>query len=404
MGTVNSIGLDVQSTWESLLAGVSGVGPITLMDVSDLNVRIGCEVKNFDPTIVLSEKEARRTDRFEQFAFAAAEQAIRQSGLDLEKVDLNRVGVVISTSIGGMQSMQSGIIDMIEKGPRRISAFLIPMFMPNGPAGMLSIHYGMHGPSYSTASACASGVDAIGQGMMQIRAGNTDVMLAGATDATIARIGIAGFQRLGAMSTQNEDYSMTPAPFSRHRDGLVMGEGSAVLVLESLEHAKGRGAEILGEVMSHASTADAFHVTAPAEQGEGGAAAIQQVLQRGRLNPADIDYINAHGTATILNDISETRAIKGGLGEDAYRVPVTSTKSMTGHMMGATGALESVICLKVIETNIVPPTIHYLEKDPECDLDYVPNEPREVSVEVALNNAFGFGGHNAVLAFRAFSD
>jgi beta-ketoacyl-acyl-carrier-protein synthase II len=404
MGTVNPIGLDVQSTWESLLGGVSGVGPITLMDVSDLNVRIGCEVKDFDPTIVLSAREVRRMDRFEQFAFAAADQAVKQSGLDLSTGDPSRVGIVIATSIGGMESMQGGIIDMLEKGPRRISAFLIPMFMPNGPAGLLSIRYGIHGPSYSIASACASGADAIGQGFLQIRAGITDVMLAGATDATIARIGIAGFQRLGAMSTQNEDYSMTPAPFSKHRDGLVMGEGSAVLILESLEHAKERGAEILGEVIAHASTADAFHVTAPAEGGEGGAAAIKHVLQRAALNQDDIDYINAHGTATILNDISETRAIKGGLGEYAYRVPISSTKSMTGHMMGATGALESVICLKVIETNVIPPTIHYLEQDPECDLDYVPNQPREAPVEVALNNAFGFGGHNAVLAFRAFSD
>ncbi|HEY4665724.1 MAG TPA: beta-ketoacyl-ACP synthase II [Anaerolineales bacterium] len=403
MGTLNPIGNSVAESWENVVNGVSGVGPITLFDASDLLVRIAAEVKNFDPVQHMEAREARRQDRFEQLAAAASQEAVKQSGLEIQPANAARVAVIISSATGGLSTLEHGITEMNAEGPRRVSPFLIPMYMSNGAAGLVAIHFGAKGPAFSIASACASGADGIGQAWGLIRAGVVDSALAGASDSTISKIGVSGFDRLGAMSRRNDDYSMTPAPFDKDRDGLVMGEGAATLILESLEHAKARGAEILAEMVGYSSTSDAFHITAPAEDGAGGSAAIAGALQMAGINAEQVDYINAHGTATGLNDVSETRAIKAALGEAAYDIPISSTKSMTGHMMGATGALEAIFCVQAIRDGVVPPTIHLQTPDPECDLDYIPNEARRRPVRVALSNAFGFGGHNAVLAFRAFS-
>jgi len=403
MGTINPLGSDVMETWEALKSGTSGVGQITLFDSSDLLVKIACEVKQFDPTKYMDPRDARRRDRFEQFASAAAAQAMRNSGLEIQPESAGRVGVIISSAVGGMDTLQTGIQVMATDGPRRISPFAIPMFMSNGASGVVAIDNGVKGPSFSIASACASGADAIGLAATLIRTGIMDACLTGATEASITKFGVASFDRLGALSRRNEDFSQTPAPFDTNRDGLVIGEGAAVIILEDLEHALLRGAKILAEMVGYGSTTDAFHITAPSETGAGGAAAIRNALAAAAVNPDEIDYVNAHGTGTKLNDISETRAIKAALGEAAYQVPISSTKSMTGHMMGATGALEAIICVLAIRDGILPPTIHLNDPDPECDLDYVPNNAREGEIEIALSNAFGFGGHNAVLALRRFT-
>lgn len=403
MGTVNPLGKTVFETWENLVSGVSGVGPITLFDASGWSVQIACEVKNFVPANYMDPKEARRRDRFEQLATAAAREALEHSGLAITEGNAERVAVVVSSAIGGISSLEAGVHTLTDQGARRLSPFLIPMLMPNGASGLVAIDTGAKGANFSVASACASGADGIGAAWSLIRSGEADAAITGGTDYTICPIGIGAFDRLGAMSRHNDDYSMTPQPFDKNRDGLVMGEGAAVLILEELEHAKARGAQILAELAGYAATADAFHVTAPTEDGAGGAAAMRRAMQVAGLNPEDVDYINAHGTGTPLNDASETRAIKAAFGEYAYKVPVSSTKSMTGHMMGATGALEAIFCVKAIETNCLPPTIHYQTPDPECDLDYVPNVARDWKVRAAMSNAFGFGGHNAVLVIQRFA-
>jgi beta-ketoacyl-acyl-carrier-protein synthase II len=402
MGTINPLGFNVTETWEALKSGVSSVERITLFDANDLLVKIACEVKEFDPAQFMDPRKVRRRDRFQQLASAAASQAMTDSELEIQPERANRVGVVISSAVGGLNTVQTGIQVMADDGPRRISPFAIPMFMSNGASGVVAIDIGAKGPSFSVASACASGADAIGLAATLIRTGVMDVCLAGASEASITRFGVASFDRLGALSRQKDDFSQTPAPFDANRDGLVIGEGAAVIILEDLEHARNRGVEILAELVGYGSTTDAFHITAPSETGAGGASAIEKALVTAAVNPDEIDYINAHGTGTKLNDISETKAIKAALGEAAYKVPISSTKSMTGHMMGATGALEAIICVMAIRDGILPPTIHLNNPDPECDLDYVPNHAREAEVEVALSNAFGFGGHNAVLAFRRF--
>ena len=403
MGTVNPVGLNVEESWERITAGFSGVGPITLFDPADLQVKIACEVKGFAPENFLEARELRRRDRFELFAAAAVREALAQSGLDVNREDPYRVGVVISSAIGGLNSLQEAVITNHTEGPRRVSPFLIPMLMANGAAGLVAIDHGFQGPCFSLASACASGVDGIGTASMMIKAGMIDACLAGATEATITVTGVAAFDRVGATSRSNEDFSMTPAPFDLNRDGLVMGEGAGVLVLESESHARARNADILAELAGYAASADAFHVTAPDEQGRGGAKAIQLAMRSAGANPDEVGYISAHGTATQLNDVSETRAIKAAFGQTANQIPISSTKSMTGHMMGATGALEAIFCVQAIRQGILPPTIHYQTPDPECDLDYIPNDAREASVTLALDNAFGFGGHNAVLAVRKYS-
>jgi beta-ketoacyl-acyl-carrier-protein synthase II len=403
MGTVNPLGLNVKATWENLIAGVSGVAPITLFDSSSLNVHIAAEVKNFKPENFMDAKEARRRDRFEQFAVVAAREALINSGLQITDSNRGKIGVIISSAIGGLQSLQDAILMNHTEGPRRVSPFLIPMLMANGAAGMTAIEFGIHGPCFSVASACASGSDGIGTALMMLRTGMIDAALTGAAEATVTSTGVAAFDRVGAMSRQNEGYSMTPQPFDKNRDGLVMGEGAAVLVLERESDAKARGAIILAELAGYGATADAYHVTAPHEHGEGGAAAIRMALSSAQTNLKDVGYINAHGTGTSLNDQTETRAIKNAFGDLAYQIPVSSTKSMTGHMMGATGALEAIFCVQAIREGILPPTIHYETPDPECDLDYIPNKAREAKISFAISNAFGFGGHNAVLAVRKFS-
>jgi 3-oxoacyl-[acyl-carrier-protein] synthase II len=404
MGTVNPLGLNVAETWKNVVEGVSGVGPITLFDPSELelNVRIACEVKNFAPENYMEAKEARRRDRFEQFATVAANEALANSGLEVTDANADRIGVIISSAIGGFKSLQDAVITAREESPRKVTPFLIPMLMSNGAAGMVAIDHGMQGPSFSVASACASGADGIGVALTLLRAGLIDAALAGAAESTVTVTGVAAFDRIGAMSRRNDDYSMTPQPFDKNRDGLVMGEGAGVLVLERESHAKARGATILAELAGYGSTADAFHVTAPSEDGSGGGRAITAALESAGVNPDEVDYVNAHGTATRLNDLSEVKALKLSLGDHAYNIPVSSTKSMTGHMMGATGALEAIFCVQAVRENVVPPTIHYETPDPDCDLDCVPNQARQYEVGLAISNAFGFGGHNAVLAVRKY--
>lgn len=402
MGTVNPLGLSVNETWAKAINGISGVGPISLFDPQDLLVQIACEVKSFDPEAYLTPREARRRDRYQQFASAAAQEAVRQAGLEMNGDKATRVGVIVSSAIGGIKALQDNLLVMLEKGARRISPFVIPMLMSNGAASMIAIDYGFQGPCFSIVSACASGTDGIGTAWLMIRSGMIDAALAGGSEATITHIGVAAFDRLGAMSRRNDKGAATPQPFDLNRDGLVMGEGAAILVLESERHARVRGAEILAELAGYGSTSDAFHITAPSEDGIGGAQAICGAMETAGIAPHQVDYINAHGTATRLNDLSETKAIKRALGRQAFDIPVSATKSMTGHMMGTTGALEAILCVQTIRENIIPPTINYQTPDPECDLDYVPNLAREKPVRVTLSNAFGFGGHNAVLAIREY--
>ena len=405
MGTVNPLGLNVQESWSNVIAGKSGVGPITLFDshAANLNVHIAAEVKNFKPEEFMDAREARRRDRFEQFAAAAAKEAIESSGLQVTEANAGRIGVIISSAIGGLHSLQEAILTNHKEGPRKVSPFLIPMLMANGGAGMTAIEFGIKGPCFSVASACASGADGIGTALMMLRTGMIDAAVTGAAETTITTTGVAAFDRVGAMSRRNDDYSMTPQPFDKNRDGLVMGEGAAVIVLEREADAKARGANILAELAGYGATADAFHVTAPHEHGAGGAAAMRMALESAKANLDEVGYINAHGTGTSLNDQAETRAVKAAFGDLAYKMPISSTKSMTGHMMGATGALEVLFCVNAIRDGILPPTINYQTPDPECDLDYIPNKAREAKISLAISNAFGFGGHNAVLAIRKYS-
>jgi beta-ketoacyl-acyl-carrier-protein synthase II len=402
MGTVNPLGITVQESWQSVIHGVSGVGPITLFDSSPLNVHFAAEIKNFEPEKYMDAKEARRRDRFEQLGTAASREALASSGLEITEANTGRIGVLVSSAIGGIKSLSEAVLINHIEGPRRVSPFLIPMLMPNGAAGMIAIDYQIKGPCFSVASACASGSDGIGTAFLMLKAGMIDAALAGAAEMTICSVGVAAFDRVGAMSRRNDDYSMAPQPFDKNRDGLVMGEGAAVLVLERESHAKKRGANILAELAGYGATADAFHVTAPHEHGMGGAAAMRMALESAQANVEELGYINAHGTGTSLNDQSETRAVKAAFGEQAYQIPISSTKSMTGHMMGATGALEAIFCTLAVREGILPPTIHYETPDPECDLDYIPNQAREKRITLALSNAFGFGGHNAVLAIRKY--
>ncbi|MDD5467107.1 MAG: beta-ketoacyl-ACP synthase II [Anaerolineales bacterium] len=409
MGAVSPLGLTVERTWDRLVNGVSGVGPITLFDPSDYPVQIACEVKDFVPEEHMPARDARRRDRFEQFASVASTEALAQAGLEGYPGDPRRIGVIVSSAIGGIHTIQESTYQLRDEGPRRLSPFAIPMMMANGAAGLIAIDHEFQGPCFSVSSACASGADGIGVAWCLLRAGVIDVAVSGASEATITQIGIGAFDRLGAMSRRTlQDLRLSPSagapkPFDKERDGLVMGEGAAILILETESHARQRGAEILAELAGYAATADAFHITAPSEDGAGSAQAMSQALRAAGIPPDQIDYINAHGTATPLNDLSETRAIKTSLGQIAYNIPVSSTKSMTGHMMGATGALEAIFCVQAIHHGVIPPTINYHTPDPECDLDYVPNQARQKRVRVAMSNAFGFGGHNAVLVLREYN-
>lgn len=401
MGLITPVGLNVADSWAAILAGQSGLGDYTLFDRGEHVSGGMCEVKDFDPEDFLGRRDARRRDRYQQLATVAAKEAMDQSGLQITDENRERIGIYFGTGVGGILTLLEQEHTLLEKGLRRLSPFGITMIMPNGAAGMLAIDYGIHGPSTTIATACASGTDAIGQAFRAIRRGELDAVLSGGSESIMTSVAIGGFERAGATSTKS---SNTPQPFDKNRDGLIPGEGAAALVVESLEHARARGATVLGEIIGYGQTTDAFHITAPAEGGDGAARAIRQALADGDLRPEDIDYINAHGTATPLNDLSETQAIKRALGDHAYNVAVSSTKSMTGHIMGATGAIETVFCALAIRDQILPPTINYETPDPECDLDYVPNAARPGRVRVALNNSFGFGGHNAVLAVQEYTD
>jgi len=403
VGAISPLGLSVEETWRNVLSGKRGIGPITLFDASALPVRFACEVKGFVPEKYMEAKEARRRDRFEQFATAAASQAISQSGLEVPEGKAGRIGVMVSSAIGGLGSLETAVYTFQNEGARRVTPFIIPMLMGNGAAGLISIDHGYMGPAFSVTSACAAGADGIGIALTLIRAGVIDAAITGAAEATITGIGIAAFDRAGAISRRNEDYSQAPQPFDLNRDGLVMGEGAAILVIERESHARSRGATILSEVAGYAASADGYHITAPLEDGSGGALAIRGALSSAHIDPGDVGYISAHGTGTVLNDKAETRAIKAVFGERAYRIPVSSTKSMTGHMMGATGALEAIFCALAIRDSVIPPTMNYQTPDPECDLDYVPNQARQMPLQIAISNAFGFGGHNAVLVIRRYN-
>ena len=402
MGAISALGLSVQENWGNLLNGVSGVGPNTLFDTSDYLVKIACEVKGFVPENYMDAKEVRRRDRYEQFATVATAEALKQSGLEISEKNSGRVGVVIATGVGGITSLEDAIFLIRDTNPRKVSPFLIPMLMPNGATGLVAIDHGIHGPCFAVSSACASGADGIGTAMMMLRAGMIDAAIAGAAEATISRAAVAAFDRIQAMSRRNDDYSMTPQPFDKNRDGLVIGEGAGILILETETHARARGANILAEMAGYAATADAYHITAPHSEGAGGAQAIRNSLASAQVNADEVGYISAHGTGTPLNDLSETKAVKAAFGAQAYKTPISSTKSMTGHMMGATGALEAIICVQAIREGKLPPTIHYSTPDPNCDLDYIPNTARDTKISVAMSNAFGFGGHNAVLVVRKY--
>ncbi len=406
VGVISPLGMTAKDSWRNIVNGVSGVAPITFFDTSDFQVKLAAEVKGFNPENYMTAKEARRRDRFEQFASAVAQEALLQSGLKATEENASRIGVIVSSAIGGLDSYQSAVTTFIQEGQRRISPFAIPMLMSNGAAGLIAIDYGFKGPCFSVGSACASGADGIGVAWNLLRAGVIDAAVTGASETAVNPVGIGAFDRLGAVSRLSEADAngsyCAPRPFDRDRDGLVIGEGAAILVLERESYARGRGAEILAELAGYAATADAYHVTAPAENGLGGAKAMVLALEAAGENLDQVDYINAHGTATPLNDLAETRAIKAVFGDIAYNIPVSSTKSMTGHMMGSTGALEAVFCVQAVRENVIPPTINYRTPDPDCDLDYVPNQARQVNVRVAMSNAFGFGGHNAVLVIRKY--
>jgi 3-oxoacyl-[acyl-carrier-protein] synthase II len=401
MGTINPLAHNVKETWEKTINGVSGVGPISLFDASEWNVKIASEVKNFNPDLYMDFKEARRRDRFEQLGVAAAKEAIQSSGLEINDKSTHGIGVIVSSAIGGLKSIQDNIYTLKDQGFRKVSPFSIAMMMPNGAAGFISIDYGIRGPSFSVASACASGADGIGVAWMMLRAGMIETAIAGGAEATVTPVGVGAFDRATAI-TRNPDWTSNPRPFDKNRDGLVMGEGAALLVMETESHAKARGANILAELAGWSSNSDGFHVTSPRGDGSGGGESIKKALAASQANSDEVDYINAHGTATVMNDAAETASIKYAFGEQAYQVPISSTKSMTGHMMGATGALEAIYLVQAIREGVLPPTINYETPDPDCDLDYIPNKAREKKVKVAVSNSFGFGGHNAVLVVRKY--
>jgi 3-oxoacyl-[acyl-carrier-protein] synthase II len=397
LGCVSPLGNNVAETWAAAIAGKSGVGPITLFDAQDFETRFAAEVKGFDPTALLGRKEARRMDRYTQFAVAAAQQALADAQLEVNEANRDRIGVYLGTGIGGIGSILTEAEVFREKGPRRVSPFLVPMMLPDTAGGQVAIMFGMRGPNLGINSACATGSNTLGEAAEVIRRGAADVMIAGGAEAGIVPLAVAGFCVMGATSTRNDAPEKASRPFDKDRDGFVIGEGGAALVLESEEHAQARGAPILGEVLGYGITNDAHHISAPLENGLGAVACMRLALKQAQLKPEAIDYLNAHGTSTPLNDKSETAAVKTVFGEKAYDLAISSTKSMTGHLLGAAGALEAIFCVQALLHAILPPTINYETPDPECDLDYVPNQRREKKVRRVMSNSFGFGGHNACL-------
>ena len=403
MGAVTPLGNDVETTWKNILAGQCGIDRITHFDATPFDTQIAGEVKNFDPVPAFpSPKEVRRSDRFAQFGVFAAHQALLDSGLDLEKVDRDEVGAFLGSGIGGLETTAEQCTVLQTRGPGRLSPFMIPMLILNMGSGIFSMFYKLRGPNLATCSACASSTHAIGEAWRTLKMGDAKVMFAGGSEATIVPIGIGGFCAMRAMSTRNNDPKTASRPFDIGRDGFVMGEGAGVVVLEELEHAKARGARIYAELVGYGNSADANHITAPSPGGEGAARCMKMALRNAGLNPTDISYINAHGTSTPQGDIAETQAVKTVFGEHAKKIAVSSTKGATGHMLGAAGATELVLCVKAIQNDIVPPTINIENQDPECDLDYVPNKAREMKVRAIVNNSFGFGGHNATVIAKKF--
>jgi 3-oxoacyl-[acyl-carrier-protein] synthase II len=402
VGMVTPLGSSAEETWAGMRAGRSGIGPITAFDASGYATRIAGEVKEFDPHRFMERKEARRMDRFTQFGVAAARMAIEDAGVQITDGNRDRIGVLIGSGIGGLATWEEQHRNLIERGPDRVSPFLIPMMICNMASGQVSILFQLRGPISCVVTACATGANAIGDAAEIIRRGDADAMLAGGAEAGVTPVGIGGFCAMRAMSTRNDEPRRASRPFDTERDGFVLGEGAGVVVLESLSFARARGARILGELAGYGMSADAFHVTSPPPGGEGAVRAMQAALKQAGLAPSEIDYINAHGTSTDAGDKHETEAIKTLFGEHAYQVPVSSTKSMVGHLLGAAGAVEAILCVLAIRDGVLPPTINYERPDPECDLDYVPNEARRQPVRAAMSNSFGFGGHNATLILTAF--
>ncbi len=401
MGAVSPLGSTLQDNWANLVAGTNGIGPISRFDTTDYPVKIAGEVRDFDVDAFIPRKEQRRIDRYGWYAIAAARMAAADSGLDFAALDPTRGGCTVSSGIGGLETLSEQARTLLERGPRRISPFTIPAMIPNISAGLIAIEHNLQGPNFAPVTACASGLHSIGLAARAIAYGEADVMLAGGAEACITQLAVAGFAVMQALSARNDDPATASRPFDAERDGFVLSEGGAVVVLESLEHARARGARIYAEVAGFGMTADAFHMTAPREDGDGGRRAMELAMQDGGLTPADIDYINAHGTSTPLNDKTETLAIKGALGEaEAQRVMVSSSKSMTGHLLGAAGGYETIVCALALCHGIVPPTINLTTPDPACDLDYVPGTARTATVRACLNNSLGFGGHNACLALK----
>lgn len=402
LGALSSVGLNVEDTWKSVLEGKSGAATITHFDTSDHKTKFAAPVKNFDGEALFGRREVRRMDRYAQFSLAAALQAVDDAGLIITEDNRDRIGVLIGTGIGGITTLLEQVEVMRERDASRVSPFLIPMMLADTGPGMVAINLGVRGPNMSVVTACATGSNALGEATEIIRRGSADVMIAGGGEAAITKLTMAGMDSMGALSTRNDDPTRASRPFDKDRDGFLMGEGAAVLILESLEFAQARGATILAEISGYGTTDDAYHISAPAENGEGAAKCMQLALENAGLTATDIDYINAHGTSTNLNDKGETAAIKTVFGEYAYKVPISSTKSMTGHLLGASGALEALFCTKILNEGVIPPTINYETPDPDCDLDYVPNKARKLNVTHALSNSFGFGGHNATLIISRF--
>jgi len=400
MGVIASLGHNVNDFWTNILAGKCGVDRVTLFDAKDYSCQIGAEVRGWDPTQHMDPKEVRRNDRYTHFGFCAAKQAIADAKLDMTKEDADRVGVIIGSGIGGMQTIENQHKVLMERGPRKVSPFMIPALISNMCGGLVAIELGARGPNFGVVSACSTATHAIGESLRMIRTGEADVMVCGGAEAAITPLAYAGFCSMKAMSTCNDTPHKASRPFDLNRDGFIMGEGSAILVIESLEHALARGAHIHAELAGYAATCDAYHITSPDPDGKGLSQSMIKALADARLRPEDIDYINAHGTSTPYNDKFETLAIKKVFGDHARKVNISSTKSMTGHLLGAAGSIEAVISVKAIETGEIPPTINYETPDPDCDLDYTPNVKRSAKVNAVLTDNLGFGGHNASLVFK----
>jgi 3-oxoacyl-[acyl-carrier-protein] synthase II len=403
LGVISPIGNDIAGFWQALKEGRSGIGRITSFDASSYDSRIAGEVRGFDPNLYgISSKDNRRMEKFVQYAIAASKQAIDDSGLDLDKDDRERIGVLIGSGIGGLHTIEEEYKVLLEKGPSRLSPFLIPMLIVNEAAGQVAITFGLKGPNSCVATACASGAQAIGDAFKILERGDAEVMICGGTESSIVPLGVGGFCALKALSTRNNEPQKASRPFDRERDGFIMAEGCGVVALETLEHAKKRKARIYAEIVGYGMSCDAYHITAPDPDGKGAARAMTEAMKDANLNPGDVDYINAHGTSTKLNDAIETLAIKLALGNHAKKAMVSSTKSMTGHLLGAAGGVEFIVCCLSIKDSLVPPTINYDFPDPNCDLDYVPNTARKAKVDVCMSNSLGFGGHNATLVVRKF--